>query len=110
MKTRIALFALSLIALPLTAAQTASAEPYGAQVARDRAHIVHHRRQIQKDKQEAAYYAGRQAQAARDGNYGAARYFGHKKRQEQAQIHEQRRKLWRDRAELRRDRYWRNHY
>ncbi|WP_127078833.1 hypothetical protein [Rhodomicrobium lacus] len=110
MKTRIALFALSLIALPITAAQTASAEPYGAQIASDRAHIAHHRHQIQKDKQERAYYAGRQAQAARDGNYGAARYFGYKKRQEQAQIHEQRQKLRRDRAELRHDRYWRNHY
>ncbi|MBT3071969.1 hypothetical protein KKP04_13975 [Rhodomicrobium sp. Az07] len=110
MKTRIALFALSLIALPITSAQTASAEPYGAQIARDRAHIAHHRQQIQKNKQEAAYYAARQAQAARDGNYRAARYFGIKKRQEQAQIHEQRKKLWRSRAELRRDRYRRNHY
>jgi len=109
MKTRIALFALSLAALSFAASQSASAHEYG-QIARDKAQIVQHHRQIQKDKQERAYYAGRQAQAARDGNYGAARYFGYKKRQEQAQIHEKRRELRRDRAELRHDRYWRNHY
>jgi hypothetical protein len=113
MKTRIALFALALAALPF-AAQSASAQGYydrldrdEARVARDNHRIWHERADIARDwrtlsreRRERDYAAFRERQALWHGNFGAARTFDLRRRHEQAEINAERRDIARDRRHL----------
>ena len=101
MKTRIALFALTLAALPF-AAQSASAQGYydrdEARIARDnhriwheRADIAHDWRALSRERAERNDAAFRERQALWHGNFGAARYFDWRRRHEQAEINAERR-------------------
>jgi len=118
MKTRIALFALALAALPL-AAQSASAHGFWgrdeARVARDDARIWHDRADIARDRHELArdrserdHYAFREREAARHGHFGAARYFDWLWRGKQAEINAERRDIARDRHHLAQERFQRD--
>jgi hypothetical protein len=118
MKTRIALFALTLAALPL-AAQSASAHGFWgrdeARIARDDARIWHDRADIARDRRELArdrnerdHDAFREREAARHGNFGAARYFDWRRRHEQAEINAERWDIARDRQHLAHDRFQRD--
>jgi len=121
MKTRIALFALALAALPF-AAQSASAQgTYDrvgrdeARVARDNDRIWHERADIGRDwhalsreRRERDYAAFREREALWHGNYGAARYFNWRRRHEQAEINAGRWDIERDRRHLAYDRLHRD--
>ena len=121
MKTRIALFALALAALPF-AAQSASAQGYydrvdrdEARVARDNDRIWHERADIGRDwhalsreRRERDYAAFREREALWHGNYGAARYFNWRRRHEQAEINAGRWDIERDRRHLAYDRFHRD--
>ena len=118
MKTRIALFALALAALPF-AAQSASAQGYydrdEARVARDNHRIWHERadigrdwRALSRERGERDYAAFREREALWHGNFGAARYFDWRRRHEQAEINAERRDIARDRRHLAYDRFHRD--
>ena len=121
MKTRIALFAFALAALPF-AAQSASAEGYyhrlygdEARVARDNQRIWHERadiardwREIGRERRDRDYAAFREREALWHGNYGAARTFDWRRRHEQAEINAERRDIARDRRHLAYDRFHRD--
>ena len=122
MKTRIALFALSLAALPL-AAQSASAEGWWhrplfgdeARFERDNDRVWHERADIARDwhhlaheQRERDYAAAREREALRYGNFGAARYFDWRRRHEQAEVDADRRDIARDRDHLAYDWYKRD--
>ncbi len=123
MKTRIALFALALAALPF-AAQTASAEGYyhrlysdQVRIARDnqriwheKADIAHDWRALNRERREHDYAAFREREALWHGNYGAARYFDWRRRHEQAEINAGRRDIARDRRHLAYDRFQRDEH
>ena len=115
MKTRIALFALALAALPF-AAQSASAQGYydrdEARVARDNHRIWHERadigrdwRALSRERGERDYAAFREREALWHGNFGAARYFDWRRRREQAEINAERRDIARDRRHLAYERF-----
>jgi hypothetical protein len=119
MKTRIALFALTLAALPL-AAQSASAHGFwgrdeapiardDARIWHDRADIARDRRELARDRSERDHYAFREREAARHGDFGAARYFDWRRHREQAEINAERRDIARDRHHLAYERFHRNH-
>jgi hypothetical protein len=82
MKTRIALFALALIA-------------------RDR-------RALSRERGERNYAAFREREALWRGNYGAARYFNWRRRHEQAEINAERGDIARDRQHLADERFQRD--
>jgi hypothetical protein len=121
MKTRIALFALALAALPF-AAQPASAQGYydrldrdEARIARDNHRIWHERADIARDwralareRGERNYAAFREREALWRGNYGAARYFNWRRRHEQAEIAAERGDIARDRQHLADERFQRD--
>ena len=121
MKTRIALFALALAALPF-AAQPASAQGYynrlegdEARVARDNERIWHERADIARDWRAIArerrardYAAAREWEAAHFGDYRAARYFNWRRRHEQAEINAGRGDIARDRHHLAYERFRRD--
>ncbi len=118
MKTRIALLALSLAVLPLAVSQSALADGYynrdQARIARDnyrigreKADIAHDWRAIARERRERNYYAARERQAARRGNYWAAGRFDWLRRHEQYEINAERRDIAKDRNRLARYRYGR---
>ena len=121
MKTRIALFALALAALPI-AAPSASAQGYDDRLDRDaariarhnhriwheRADIAHDWRALSRERTERDYAAFRERQALWHGNFGAARYFDWRRRHEQAEINAERRDIARDRQHLAHERFQRD--
>ncbi len=118
MKTRIALFALALAALPITV-QSATAHGYWGRnegrIAHDYARVWHEKREIARDRFELAKdrlerdaAAARQWQAERRGDYRAARFFAEKKYQKQAEIFADRHELARDRHQLAHERFKRD--
>jgi hypothetical protein len=118
MKTRIALFALTLAALPF-AVQSASAQGYydrdEARIARDnhriwheRADIAHDWRALSRERAERNDAAFRERRALWHGNFGAARYFDWRRRHEQAEINAERWDIARDRQHLAHDRFQRD--
>ena len=121
MKTRIALFALALAALPVVA-QPASAQGYYDRLDRDEARVVRDNDRIWRERADIArdwralasergkrdYAAFREREALWRGNYGAARYFDWRRRRDQAEINAERGDIARDRQHLADERFQRD--